>query len=247
MVDIVDLFNASDQQLGYFRKIMEQSEGKLPIMVHPYFLEHTRGPLDSAAGYKRDRDQLIKRLLKNSYPLLILEEYERRSSLKARLNEAVPDNNVIVHTVYTETGGSLPRKPHTLSALGDLLIGLGVQSVEVGGVYMVLIRNKGLEDGLHLLKYDERTLFPVSNPNVYAQKLQAFRNALAGDRRDTSLTEWVGQVVPYGCAGLTAGRLLHQGLRVSLSTCSYPGYSHIFSQEGINDPLQPYGHRVAYQ
>jgi len=131
MAEVKSLKDIKRKQWTKLRKAVEQANGKLIVLVHPYFEGHTISYLKSIEG-----------LLKTSKtPILILEEYAAVSRTRKRLAKLNAAHHLILPTASADSslikririfyGDRIADK--NFDAFKDILKKAKVKSVFVGG------------------------------------------------------------------------------------------------------------------
>lgn len=132
---VVNLLETNPQELAEFERKVQKVNGKVQVLVHPYFNEDD--PEFSfppkLPGYKVRRDKFIRACLTHDVPIIIFEEESHYGLLPGRIGE-------INATLYT-----VPTVNKEITPLGDMLawarlLGIlrraKVTKISVGGQYL---------------------------------------------------------------------------------------------------------------
>lgn len=210
---IKDIFCLTEQETDTLRERINSSDGKINILVHPFFHEDDpvskRGPSEA---YLANRNEAIRRSFEtNTQPLIVFEEAHNLPSLQTKL-QGEQGSLLIVPTHPEQPVPHLSKEsdePHedniAWARLKDLFDNLGVKSAEVGGRYLYfagLVDSEGIED-------------------IDTSKRLSELKGLASEKPNA--LEWLNKgLLPYGCAGTAAQKLIESGFDVSLSKVSSP-------------------------
>jgi hypothetical protein len=209
---ILDLFKIGSIEQDELRKQIENQEGRLDILVHPYFEPHLLYD-ESATKYDRQRNKFIKDALANRKPLIILEDERSKADRAPYLRRRYSNGQLYV--VPTYHGASIPILPEheaELSAMssldrdmssvgnelvswdyfGDILKKIGVKRIQMGGRYLI-IREKSTEKLI---------------------------SSLDGQ---IHVNEWLKEnKIPSGCVGTAGKELARRGIDVFFSSVTDP-------------------------
>lgn len=206
ILKIANLLETGGEELGEFAHKVGQRNGKIPILVHPFFAEdvaekHPFLLFRKRPGYKLGRDKFIKACLENAIPLIIFEQENEYTLLPERIKET----HGTLYTVITGERNHLPRELENQGVQEwDKLIAIlrlaHVKHIQVGGQYLILL--------------DSHSLFNA-NPRCVPESASQIFQWKTPDK--LSMTT--------GCVGALAKRLARENFVVSLSPISSPRQS----------------------
>ncbi len=211
-LEMVDFLKMNRSQQTQFQERVSSFHDQVAILVHPFFLEAfpTFG-YPRPAGYETSRRKFVDFCIRTNSPLIILEQggdYFKR--LPTRL-AALTSSDGVVYTAKTETESSILEKDDWKKFVA-FLRQAEVRNILIGGIFMELWRL-----GEMRLKFSQMSR-DLQLPEVaYVRRFPEFQEKLRGSSRIVER-----ELVPTGCAGNTAGRLLMEGFAVNLLPASSP-------------------------
>ena len=212
MTKDVKLIKSKKSEREEFIKQCKASNGRLNILVHPFYSEDTT-PTENkryvTKRYLKQRDEYIKGLLDTDIPLLF---FQQSSDYKTLLSKISQFGEYTIYTVITKRGEETPtggRKDW--EKLAEIFSEAKIEVVTVSGLYLV---NKPLEKALEEfdVRYDkeEIQLEFINNIPKYIDKFPVAR-------------EWLEKnYVPTGCVGYTVMNLLKYDFDVSIGELTAP-------------------------
>lgn len=142
------LSTTTRQELSQLQQAISCNQGKLPVLIHPFFtVYNTRNP-GRTLSYEKFRSQLVSSLFDASYfrkllrylqtlsgPVLIGEEYDRHAYTLGFLNYINPQLSVISYK--TADAHSIPEDYHP-STVSRAIEAIGVTNLVIGGQLLIL-------------------------------------------------------------------------------------------------------------
>ena len=194
---LIDLLEASEEELRTLADKIQAKSGFLQVLVHPFYDDGVRFSTQYE-NYKIRRDRFISACLNHNIPLVIFEEEDKLDTLKDRLPK---DISCPIFVVMTESTTPVPYGNHDMNSVIQLLRKIRAKKVCVGGQYMYVGRMVNSKEPY---------------PGLY-DKLRWTREANKVPCR------WIdASISPYGCAGGVAVDLYLERFQVVLSFTSYP-------------------------
>lgn len=223
---VINLMDANPTQLGSLKDAIGQKNGKVQVVVHPYYRRHANGAFQRAytspPEYREKRDRFLSSVLSNNVPTVMLEQAVDAEELPLYLPK-VGGTAFLVETQYNSPD---PMRPHTWEKVVNVLKDQGARHAVVSGLLLNLghhsLRNS--EDELH---FPGDTGIKVKDAldvmNGYAEVIAKERGV---EVEDLAVYRWLKEgVIPMGCVGVTAIGFLQNGVDVSLSPISAPEWT----------------------
>ncbi|MDP2632687.1 MAG: hypothetical protein Q8P25_03115 [Candidatus Curtissbacteria bacterium] len=144
---LVDLQKASAEELTPLKSGLQNTDGTLQVLVHPFFASNTdglfAGKYESPQAYQQQRDEFIASSLANGSPLLVFEASRDIDELPIRIPHSgtlyfvktyycTPEPISLLHK--DEDGIYRARPDLTWQEIGDILKQAGTKTAQVGGL-----------------------------------------------------------------------------------------------------------------
>lgn len=208
----IEVTKAKGKSLEYFLNICKLSNGKLNILVHPFFSENTIPTQNKryvTKEYLNKRDEYIRKVLDSNIPLIFFQQSSDYNDLLSKISQM---GDYTIYTVKTKNGEETPKGGRKeWDMLADLLLRGDIKIVTVSGLYLVYEPiKKALKE--FDIKYDKEKIQVdfVQNIPVYIDRYPIAREWLKKD------------YVPTGCVGYTVMNLLKYGFDVSIGELTAP-------------------------
>ena len=213
MLEIIDLIQSTPEQLSRFKIAVEKVGHKATFLMHPYHHEDRPGirMFHRPLGFELRRDRFIKACLDSGSPLIIGEARSEYHLLRSRIG---PHSFGNLYTVRTVDNNPLPlignyTDDRNWSNLADILQQANVKHLVVGGIAIELFTPSHYLGG--------------KSGKLNRELLRVLTTLRKAGEGKIAAARWLEKgLIPNGCAGTAAERLLNAGFDVSISPISSP-------------------------
>ena len=212
MVKDIKVINAKRDDIEVFNSKCKLSNGRLNILVHPFFSENTTPTLNKryvTKKYLKKRDEYIREALDSNTPLIFFQQSFDYKNLPSRISQI---GDYTIYTVKTKNGEETPKGGRKeWNMLADILSKGEIKIVTVSGLYLVYEPiNKAIEE--FDIKYDKEKI-QLEFINMIPKYIDKYPIA----------RKWLKKnFVPTGCVGYTIMNLLKYGFDVSIGELTAP-------------------------